>query len=293
MSVGGFSSKRLTRVRDVLSRYLDAGYLPGAVAVVARRGEVHIEAMGNLAFEGEGSRVPMAADTIFRIASMSKPLVAACAMTLVEDCTLRLDDPVDEFLPELADMTVLADPNGPLDRTVPAQRAITLRDLLTFTLGTLAWSGSRRRERSRSPTRSTPRCLEERRLRVGARRVDHRVAGTAWTSPEQATGSRSLSTSRVNAPGSVPPQRSAVRSTDAPLDVTGLCSWAVKESSAPLGRAAWAAERSGQASGGFRPGRRPDACQRSASQVTVTNRRGGFGSSRTPGPRTCRSLRLH
>ena len=78
----------------------------------------------------------MADDTIFRIASMSKPLVAACAMTLVEDCTLRLDDPVDEFLPELADMTVLADPNGPLDDTVPAQRPITLRDLLTFRLGT-------------------------------------------------------------------------------------------------------------------------------------------------------------
>jgi CubicO group peptidase (beta-lactamase class C family) len=78
----------------------------------------------------------MASGTIFRIASMSKPLVAACAMTLVEDCTLRLDDPVDEFLPELADMTVLADPNGPLDDTVPAERPITLRDLLTFRLGT-------------------------------------------------------------------------------------------------------------------------------------------------------------
>jgi hypothetical protein len=57
---GGFSSKRLTRVRDVLSRHLDAGYVPGAVAVVARHGEVHIEALGNLAFEGEGSRTPMA-----------------------------------------------------------------------------------------------------------------------------------------------------------------------------------------------------------------------------------------
>jgi CubicO group peptidase (beta-lactamase class C family) len=67
---------------------------------------------------------------------MTKPVVAACAMTLVEDGTLRLDDPVDEFLPELADMTVLADPNGPLDNTVPATRSVTLRDLLTFTLGT-------------------------------------------------------------------------------------------------------------------------------------------------------------
>jgi CubicO group peptidase (beta-lactamase class C family) len=143
---GGFSPKRLTRVRDVLARHLDAGYVPGAVAVVARHGEVHIEALGNLAFEGGGEGggpgggpgpgTPMAADTICRLGSMTKPVVAACAMTLVEDCTLRLDDPVDEFLPELADMTVLADPDGPLDDTVPAERPVTLRDLLTFTLGT-------------------------------------------------------------------------------------------------------------------------------------------------------------
>ena len=136
MTTGGFSPKRLTRVRDVLSRHLDAGYVPGAVAVVARRGEVHIEALGNLAFAGAGSGTPMAADTICRMGSTTKPVVAACAMTLVEDCTLRLDDPVDEFLPELADMRVLADPDGPLEETVPANRPITLRDLLTFTAGT-------------------------------------------------------------------------------------------------------------------------------------------------------------
>ena len=136
MTTGGFSSKRLGRVRDVLERHVDAGYVPGAVAVVARRGEVHIEATGTLAFEGAGSKTPMAADTICRTGSMTKPIVAACVMTLVEDCTIRLDDPVDELLPELADMTVLADPNGPLEETVPAERAITVRDLLTFTLGT-------------------------------------------------------------------------------------------------------------------------------------------------------------
>jgi CubicO group peptidase (beta-lactamase class C family) len=135
VTVGGFSSKRLVRVRDVLERYIGAGYVPGAVAVVARHGEVHVEAVGNLAFEGDGAGTPMAADTIFRVGSMTKPIVAACAMTLVEDCTLRLDDPVDEFLPELADMTVLADPNGPLEETVPAHRPVTLRDLLTFTFG--------------------------------------------------------------------------------------------------------------------------------------------------------------
>jgi CubicO group peptidase (beta-lactamase class C family) len=136
VTTGGFSEKRLTRVRDVFTRLIDTGYIPGAVVILARHGDVHIEAIGNLAFEGEGSTTPMAPDTICRIASMTKPIVAACVMTLIEDCTLRLDDPVDELLPELADMTVLADPNGPLEDTVPANRPITLRDILTGTLGT-------------------------------------------------------------------------------------------------------------------------------------------------------------
>src|SRR5262245_58124624 len=78
----------------------------------------------------------MPSDTICRMGSMTKPIVAACAMRLVEDGTRRLDEPVDGFLPELANMTVLADPGGPLDDTVAAERAITLRDLLTYTLGT-------------------------------------------------------------------------------------------------------------------------------------------------------------
>jgi CubicO group peptidase (beta-lactamase class C family) len=136
VTAGGFSPKRLARVREVLQRSVDSGFVPGAIAAVARHGEVHIEATGVLAFEGAGSGTPMAADTICRIASTTKPIVAACAMTLVEDCTLRLDDPVDGLLPELADMSVLADPGGPLHDTVPAERQVTLRDLLTFTFGT-------------------------------------------------------------------------------------------------------------------------------------------------------------
>jgi len=132
----GFSSKRLTRVRELLERHVDSGFVPGAMAVLARHGQVHIESTGTLAFEGAGSRTPVAGDTICRMASMTKPIVAACAMTLVEDCTLRLDDPVDDLLPELADMRVLSDPGGPLESTVAAARSITVRDLLTFTLGT-------------------------------------------------------------------------------------------------------------------------------------------------------------
>jgi len=136
VTAGGFSSKRLARLRELLERHVHSGVVPGVVAVLARHGEVHIEATGFLAFEGAGSTTPMAGDTICRMGSMTKPVVAACAMTLVEDCTLRLDDPVDDLLPELANMTVLADPNGPLDDTAAAKQPITLRDLLTFTLGT-------------------------------------------------------------------------------------------------------------------------------------------------------------
>ena len=136
MTAGGLSSRRLARVRGLLDRQVDSGFVPGAVAVLARRGQVHVEATGTLAFQGTGARTPMTGDTICRMGSMTKPIVAACAMTLVEDCTLRLDDPVDHVLPELADMTVLADPNGAVTDTVAAARSITLRDLLTSTLGT-------------------------------------------------------------------------------------------------------------------------------------------------------------
>ena len=82
-----------------------------------------------------GSGDPIRRDTIFRIASMTKPITAAAAMILVEECRLRLDDPVDRLLPELAERRVLKRLDGPLDDTEPAQRPITLRDLLTFRMG--------------------------------------------------------------------------------------------------------------------------------------------------------------
>ncbi|SDS44784.1 CubicO group peptidase, beta-lactamase class C family [Actinoplanes derwentensis] len=115
-----------------MEKHVADGLVPGMVAVLARHGQVHVETVGALAFDGAG----IAADTIFRLGSTSKPIVAACVMTLVEDFTLRLDDPVDELLPELAGMRVLRDPDGPLGDTVPAVRAITVRDLLTYTMGT-------------------------------------------------------------------------------------------------------------------------------------------------------------
>ncbi len=128
---GGLSKARLTRLHDVMAGHVERGGVPGVVALVSRRGEIHVDVVGRQAIGG----APMARDTIFRIASMTKPVTAAAAMILVEECKLRLDDAVDRFLPEMADRKVLRAIDAPLDNTVPARRAITLRDLLTFRLG--------------------------------------------------------------------------------------------------------------------------------------------------------------
>jgi len=115
-----------------LQRHVEDGYTPGLVALVRHAGREYLESLGTMAFD---DTVPMARDTIFRLASMTKPVTAVAAMILVEECRLRLDDPVDPWLPELAGRRVLRTIDGPLDDTEPARRAITLRDLLTFRAG--------------------------------------------------------------------------------------------------------------------------------------------------------------
>ena len=131
MSTGGFSKARLGRIRDVMTGYVERGEIPGIVTLVSRRGEAHVEVAGALAIGGG----PVRRDTIFRIASLSKPVAAAAAMILVEECRLRLDEPVDRLLPELSGRRVLKRLDGPLDDTVPAKRPITVRDLLTLRMG--------------------------------------------------------------------------------------------------------------------------------------------------------------
>jgi len=131
MSTGGLSKARLGRMYDVMAGHVERGEVPGLVALVSRRGEVHVDVIGTNAVGGN----PMRRDTIFRIASMTKPITAAAAMILVEECKLRLDEPVDRLIPELADRRVLKRLDGPLDDTVPANRPITVRDLLTLRLG--------------------------------------------------------------------------------------------------------------------------------------------------------------
>ncbi len=122
----------IARLGGVMDRHVETGSAVGLAWAVARHGEVATGASGTT-----DAQLDHAVDdrTIFRISSMTKPVTAVAALVLVEDCVLRLDEPVDRFLPELADARVLVDPSGPLDATVPADRSITLRDLLTFRMG--------------------------------------------------------------------------------------------------------------------------------------------------------------
>jgi hypothetical protein len=132
MSTGGLSKARLGRMHNVMAGHVERGEVPGIVTLVSRRGEVHVDAIG---MKAVGGRDPMRRDTIFRITSMTKPITAAATMILVEECKLRLDEPVDRLLPELAGRRVLKSLDGPLDDTVPAKRPITVRDLLTLRMG--------------------------------------------------------------------------------------------------------------------------------------------------------------
>ena len=125
--------------RSSIDQAVEAGLLSGAVTCVWHRGEVL--QLNEIGHRDVGAKLPMRRDTIFRIASMTKPVTVAAAMALVEEGKLALTDPVTRWLPELADMRVLVDATGPLDRTVPAQRPITVDDLMTHRSG-LAYSFS-------------------------------------------------------------------------------------------------------------------------------------------------------
>ncbi|MBV9249813.1 MAG: beta-lactamase family protein [Acetobacteraceae bacterium] len=128
----GLSQARLERIPKVMRDYVSRGEVAGMVALVCRHDELHVATLG---VRDLVSKAPMQRDTIFRIASMTKPITAVAAMILVEEAKLRLDEPLDRFLPELANRKVLRSIESQLDDTVPAKRPLTLRDLLTFRLG--------------------------------------------------------------------------------------------------------------------------------------------------------------
>lgn len=125
------SRQGLERFAEVAAGHVGPEKIPGLVALVSRGEQVHVEALGSLSVGGP----PVRRDSQFRIASTSKPVTGAAIMALVDAGLVSLDDPVDKWLPELADRRVLRRVDGPLDDTVSAARPVTVRDLLTFTFG--------------------------------------------------------------------------------------------------------------------------------------------------------------
>ncbi|QIG78595.1 serine hydrolase domain-containing protein [Stakelama tenebrarum] len=132
-TVRGFDPDKLAKIAPALEPFVASGELAGIVTLTARGGEiVQSDAIGWADIE---LHRPMRPDTLFRIASMSKPISSVAALILIEEGKIALDDPVTRWIPELADRMVLRDPAGPLDDTVPAHRDITIEDLLTHRSG--------------------------------------------------------------------------------------------------------------------------------------------------------------
>lgn len=131
----GFSSERLARIDSVLKADIDSGRIPGAVIAIARHGKlVKFDAYG---FRDKAAGVKMTTDTIFNIASMTKPMTTVGALTLYEQGKLLIDDPLSKYFPQFANMKVAArdDKGEPTTDTVPARRQITIQDLLRHTSG--------------------------------------------------------------------------------------------------------------------------------------------------------------
>jgi CubicO group peptidase (beta-lactamase class C family) len=132
----GLSAEKLDAIKPALQKLVDDGKIPGGVVLVARHGKVAYAAA--FGYRVLADKTPMTEDTIFRIASMTKPITCVATMTLVEQGKLALDDPVEKYLPELKDLRVLGDAKDDTAEdlaTVPARRSITIRDLLAHTSG--------------------------------------------------------------------------------------------------------------------------------------------------------------
>jgi CubicO group peptidase (beta-lactamase class C family) len=194
----GMSSERLKRIDQMIQRRIDAGELTGAVTIVARKGKVvHLEAQGVMDLE---SKKPMAKDTMFRVASMTKPVTGLAIMMMIEEGKVRLTDPVSRYIPEFRGMKVaVAMPNqgrggapaadaggrggrgGPAPQfyTVPAEREITIRDLLTHTSG-LVSGGLASTAEAQKVARKPGETLADYIPRLGAVPLDFQP-GTRWS----------------------------------------------------------------------------------------------------------------
>jgi CubicO group peptidase (beta-lactamase class C family) len=161
----GLSTARLQKLSDAFKREVDKGTLPGATVLVARKGQIGwFEAIGR---QSPAAAAPMAHDTLFRIFSMTKPIVSIGIMQLLEDGHFLLNDPVAKFIPEFADTKVGVENNGKLD-LVPARRQMTVQDLLRHTSGlTYGFYG----KKSLCELRSVRRRFRQRRVRRASGKI--------------------------------------------------------------------------------------------------------------------------
>jgi len=190
----GMSSERLARVNDVVKTYIDSGQISGAVTMVSRKGRIaHFEAQGLMDID---AKTPMRRDAIFRMASMSKPVTGVAILMLMEEGKLRLTDPVSRFIPEFKNpkVAMLKNPDGagrgaappapgqppppPEIYTIPAERELTIRDLMTHTNG-LETGGPGSREGGRISPRSTSSTLAAYVPTLGAVPLDFQP-GSKW-----------------------------------------------------------------------------------------------------------------
>jgi CubicO group peptidase (beta-lactamase class C family) len=193
----GLSSERLGRITEMMKRHIAAGEISGGVTLVARHGKIaHFEATGVTDIE---SKKPMTKDAVFRIASMTKPVTGVAIMMMMEEGRLRITDPVSKYIPSFKDLKVAVaqprvgpppgagdEPAGPPKfYTVPAEREITIRDLLTHTSGLssgpMSTSDIRRPEIARKPTDT----LADYVPRLGKSALEFQP-GTRWSYSPQA-----------------------------------------------------------------------------------------------------------
>jgi CubicO group peptidase (beta-lactamase class C family) len=157
----GLSPERLGRLSSVLHSYVERGEIAGVVALIHRHGEE--AAAWAIGWQDREAQLPIQRNTLFRLMSMTKPVTAVAALMLVEEGRIRLYDPVDAWLPELAHPMVMRDPDGSPEEVYPAPRSITLHDLLTYRLG-IGWGTSSLWSRIFALMPYPPRLEQEERL---------------------------------------------------------------------------------------------------------------------------------
>ena len=129
----GFSSEQLDKIESYFQGRVDRGEIAGIVTLVARKGKIaHLSAVG---YQDVDRGIPMDTDTLFRVYSMTKPIVSTALMMLYQDGLFQLNDPLSKFIPEFSNLRVLRSPNGPLNETVEMEREPTVQDILRHTAG--------------------------------------------------------------------------------------------------------------------------------------------------------------